>query len=390
MTEREPHKIIRPPGISISDVNIIMFAATADTGRPVIERKAHRDFLQSQQDKGVPMRTIPSRYHDSREGTLTNVSALEAMTKGGARQKLLDSLSWIHDRVYYGEPPARMTDREMLELANIGEALPSYLILRAENPIDRQALPEEAGNIWKVSSGLRLLATTRILAGQASAIDTPGEIYTAANGWDLLNDKEDPDFSCAGPPELISKATDAMIFGRGGNPRNSILDTLIPEDELGDFFGYSSILASYRIATNRFRNGTISLAEMTRASAGMQNEINELLGRDPSTVPPPDESDVAQLYKEGFVSPPGSIVRNASRETRGEKVLAPGERVETLVFKPGKKSRSERRNISEHGSSQDQTVVRAEPPVGQHRTIGDEENTPRRPRPFNPNIFKSK
>jgi hypothetical protein len=326
-----------PRGIHITDIKIVDFSAAAETGRPIHERKAATQFRAAQQNRGVHLETIPSRYNDSRKkrGTEINISALEAMTRGDQKQRMLDGLVWIHDALLPGANPDRATDDDLRELAVIGEALPSYLILRAQNPVDRMAVPDEVGNIYKATIGLRTLANSRIHNNMRSTIDSPSEVYVYANALDLLRDKEDKDFACAAPPDLITKAADALVFGNGGDSSRSVLATLISEDERPYLFGYSELLAQYNDHILALQMGEAPAGQVYTAISQIQFEMNEVLGRDPETAHPFSAADLMELKANSYTPQPDSPLKKALEETRAEQGLAvPGQRVETLEFRP--------------------------------------------------------
>jgi hypothetical protein len=164
-------------GIGVNDTFIVNYSSTENSGRLLHESKSDPALLAAQEARGIETRYVPSRFNDSRgeAGTKMNKSALESMTKGGQKQKLLDSLAWVHNKLTEEQPVKQVKDTEVATFAIVAEALPSYLMLRAENPVDITAVPEEVGSVYKASLGMKAHALTRIIEGNAGVIKNSRE-----------------------------------------------------------------------------------------------------------------------------------------------------------------------------------------------------------------------
>src|SRR5260221_7520897 len=212
-------------GVPISDLQLFFYAATAERKRPIAERFAPVNFLRLLSiQHGNHIRYKNSPFQDSRIGTRMNSSALEAFA-GGRTQQMLDSFAWLRERYFdsIGGTPEGITDNHLWSLSLLGEALPAYLMLRAENPIDRMGLPEVVGNIYQTSLGLRKLSGYNIDRGQTHTYTSPREVYEIADSKNLFFESDphskQPDFSCVANEPLITKTADAVLFGNGADPQ---------------------------------------------------------------------------------------------------------------------------------------------------------------------------
>jgi hypothetical protein len=169
------------PGIHVNEVHLIKFATTVSRRSPA-ERLANRDLQRLLALQGVSMEDRSSPYRDSRKGSQMKAASLETF-KGGETQQLLDSLAWIRDKffAYTGEPHEQITNHQLWRLCILGEALPTYLMLRAQNPVDRNALPEVVGNVFKTTIGFRNVARPHLEHRKDRSYDSPHRPYVIAN-----------------------------------------------------------------------------------------------------------------------------------------------------------------------------------------------------------------
>lgn len=388
----------RPPGLGISDLNIELFMVS-QSGRPLSERKSYSDVQKLQVAKGINMDSATSRLQDSRRGRdkLVNNAALEAMTRGENKQKLFNTLSWINDKIFGGEQPEVLSTSRILELSQIAEALPAYLALRAKDPVPVDALPDEVSNAFKIGLGIRQIVQKRNADGVIDRITTPNDLYTFADDNGLFRDAEDRDHNCPAPQRLIEQTVDAFVFGNGGKPEESILETLIADGdhdhEMGDLVGFSNVYAAYRNAVRGYKAGLYSPGLLIKTFPQMQDNMNLFLGRDPSTAPKVVNNDILRMaFAEGFVVSPGGMVDQARTEVRDALDELPVTRVETLELKP--MQRRERKGMTGKGKkgkkgkpTRAKDTFDTEPTVGRQQSLAETEDGPRVNLPSSGTIF---
>lgn len=280
----------RTAGISLSELYLERLAVTEGTGRPISERRADGQLLKLLEIQGeVLLEGIPSPNNGSQTETLINIHAFEAFA--GETQQMLDSLAWLREKYFasIGGVPNEITDHHVLSIAQMGMALPDYLMLRAYNSIDREKLPEVVGNVFKVTNGFRDVAFTDISNNRIHTYLSPHDPYVIAEENHLFT----PDYPlpggyrCPANEPLITKTADALIFGNDAEPERSILSHYVSPDEVGNFIEFSKYHAENIRNQQAEKKGIISHAEYRKRSAALQYNLNIVLERDPKGVLPP-------------------------------------------------------------------------------------------------------
>jgi hypothetical protein len=303
-------------GIHINELNIGRHAATV-SGRPLFERSANPAFLRLLAAQEIHIGSTPTKYKDSRIGTRMNADAFETF-RGGETQQLLDSFAWLREKyfAFTGEPSHEMTDHQLLNLSLIGEAIPLYIILRAENSIDRMKLPEVVGNISKASLGFRELARHNINLKKIHIYSSPDEVYEFADKNSLLHQQGTLEgFTCPAPESLITKTSNALLFGKGADAERSQLSDYISDEEFGNLVRFSRYNYQYANTIKITIGRKLSPLELYAIMIDLQNKMNIELGREPDSIPPPANTELEPLILAEIVTPDGGPVHTAKAET---------------------------------------------------------------------------
>lgn len=318
-----PENATKPQGLHVNEMHIIRHAATARTHRPPAERLADPGFLKLLALQEITIVDIPSPYKDSRKGSEMNVASLDTLTQGETQQ-MLDSYGWLRDKflTYTGNSTGTMTNHQFWDFCYVGIALPIYLILRGQNPINRLELPEVVGNIFKASIGFRNSAQPTLDPEELHTYESAGELYTTANRKHLFYQSDVPGFkTCAANEPLITKTANAMLFGTDAKPGRSELPEYISDEEFGNLVEFSKYYRTYDVTFQEVNYRRITRERMHEIMADLQNGVNEVLERDPNSIPPPSPADLNKLIVDGsnpeleFVTPPGGPLQTAIAET---------------------------------------------------------------------------
>lgn len=328
----------KPPGIPMADLLIVKYAATDVTHRPLAERIADPDYVALSQVRGIQMGFVDTTHTDSREGTRMNIAALEAL--GGKTREMLDGYGWLRQQYFKRNgPPSILRDDDVRGLASLGESLPSYLMLRAENPVSREELPEVVGNIFKTTMGFGMVARHNIRFNKRQSYDTAEEIFNVANNNSILISNDEPQdtdprrFSCPANKELIIKSADALLFGIGTQPERSVINELIPEHEIDNFLAFSRLQTEYDDNTSMLERGESTRLRFYNRMIELQQKINLALGRDPDSAPMPVFDDVIALEDGATNIRKGSILSTVLDEVHTE-LYPPQPEVMSLQLKP--------------------------------------------------------
>lgn len=316
MANHERELSQKPPGISLAS-NLRMTDFITVNGRPLLEMRVGEPILEAQKAKGVVFQLRGHALKDSRANypkLLTNMPAFEAIT--GHEQEIYDGFSWIRFHYYDGNPPQQVTARELADMTVIANRLPQYLVHRAQSPLQRDALPDVVGNIFKTSAGINLTTQNIMTQYGEDAVVTPEFVYDVSNtnleltGRPPLVGEE----VCPAPRRTILNVLKPLIYGTEGEHTQSVLNMLISKEEFSRLAEYAVLIEEYtmydldygdalkRIDTIVEKGEVTSerpfsvlvqeslgikrslMEEKDKVYKKVQRELNILLGRDPDVI----------------------------------------------------------------------------------------------------------
>lgn len=308
----------KPPGRSINEV-VRLNTYVGASGRPILERRAHPAFIAAQKEEGVVFRSDRHHLTDNRSlfpDRRTNTPAMEeAVLVAPAVQ---DTLAWINNAYFQGQTPADVTAQQAQAMAELGYWLPSYLVNRAEDPIDRTEVPDHIANLYKVSQGFLITTDALVTERGKTAIITPHDIYEAGNAL------RPPDGTpylvgvqvCPAEQAIIEATAAGLLYQSGGVPQRSGLTDLLADGEFSSLQDFSNVMQKFlhfnlvqkerrarlvdegeallRFGANRnspriqeIQGEVQDIVDLiTRRKAIAQRKMNVALGRNPETAPP--------------------------------------------------------------------------------------------------------
>lgn len=301
-------------GISLTELNLERFAVTATAGRAIAGHSADEQLLKLLVAQGVDMEGVPSPYDDSRADSFANMQALEILGKG-ERQQLFDSLAWLREKYFaaIGGAPNSLTDHHLLDISLLGMALPDFLMLRAHEPIDPEKIPDVIGNIFITTFGYRDVASTNIANKKIHTYTDPHEPYVFANKYKLFRPTKISlqKYSCPANAALITRASDALLFGNGADPQNSLLPRYLSDEDFGNLFNFSTYHYQNTLNFLKTAKEDMSNTEFHARSKVLQWEVNLALGRNPEGVPDPRQR---QFPRDGLVYSARQRIRTALQD----------------------------------------------------------------------------
>lgn len=322
-------------GINIVDNFLIPKDYTTDDGRLLFETLASESAIEAARRQHIAMDYVPSSYTDSRRGTMTHVSALESIVSHWT--EVIEGLAWINNRHFGTQRPAVVTVEDTYDLANMGVALPDYLLNRRKNPFrPYRHLPVFVGGIFKLSQGIRAIAGMLSFQENSDAepVENPSRIFEVADRTGLLI-REDSGTSCPAPKEMITQAVRALLYPSVSSIR-SPLERIVEDFDSFRMFSthYSYMLAKTLGFANliddemsRILDPKTTPEEIIAVASGylerekhyiagandVQGTMNILLGRDPGSAPQLTQRDIERMVgrKEGF-----TIIRAIEKQLR--------------------------------------------------------------------------
>lgn len=218
--ERAPVKVI---GTNI----FYKIDMTSKSGRLIGEYTVGEPHVSQAKAEGIDMTLTACPYNGFRKGLPMHLGALKEVA--GNWEGVLDGLNWINHVMLAGRKFKRnVPPHAVFELAEAGHCLPDFLVNRRENPyLDKGDIPDVIADIPKVTAGFRTAGGFLIADSRRTSI-TPEFIADYSEEEELFR-SEDGERVCAGSPPQIVEAGKALIMGKGGDWRKSVLNDVIPD-----------------------------------------------------------------------------------------------------------------------------------------------------------------
>ncbi len=250
----KPETTPRQPKVPILQIENTFFYAVSQSGRPIAEMNAEEETIAQAKRDGVGFQQRNNHLQDSR-GVFPNkkINASAYIETNLHQQEVADGFAWVNNLIF-DTPPQQISPEQLRALATIPYALPGYLIYRNTNPLSYDNLPTVVGDMFKTAFGFQLVANDLIRRKKDEVI-TPAKVYGLANETkgkikSLLVGGERV---CPAPEAIITRISDALITGNGGDAQRSELNTLIPPQEYMRLYQFSQAFVAYEDFTEQKR-----------------------------------------------------------------------------------------------------------------------------------------
>ncbi len=259
-----------PPPISVFTIVDYTDETTAN-GRPLMEGAATDVALERADKTGIDMSTVVCLYPGSRHGGQMNIAAFTEIADH--LDEAWNDLAWINEQYFHGTHPSEVKVSELLEMAIVAYAMPSFAFNKASRPFRRyRHLPNNIGNIFKISRGIRGVTRSGI-SNKLFTPDTiadPENIYQTANDHGSLGQVQKDSQVCPAPQGTIMQALTVLTHQTDADPAKSPLERDFP-----DFDALKTFSAPFNMAERLSHNFNKRVIEINQS-------IREILTRDMS------------------------------------------------------------------------------------------------------------